>query len=50
MLTVSVRETDFQLFREIVSGISWEIALWDKGVKQSWQIFKEVWVRYQSLY
>lgn len=50
MLTLSVKETDIQLFREIVTGIPWETALWDKGVEQRWQIFKEVGVGYQYLY
>lgn len=43
------RKADFQLFRDIISGIPREIALKGKAVEQSWQIFKEVFHRMQEL-
>lgn len=32
---MTFRKADIQLFREIVRGFPWEIALKDKGVQQS---------------
>lgn len=39
---LNFRKTDFQLFKEKANRIPWQTALSDKGVQQSWQIFKEV--------
>lgn len=39
---LNFRKADFQLFREVVSGIPWDTALRDKGMEQSWQIFRKV--------
>lgn len=43
------RKADFQLFREIVSEVSWEAALRHKGVEDSWKILKEIFHRVQEL-
>lgn len=41
---LNFRKADFQLCREVVSGIPGETALRDKGMEteQSWQIFRKV--------
>lgn len=39
---LNFRKAGFQLFREADSGIPWETALRDKGMEQSWQIFRKV--------
>ena len=39
-----------QLFRELVNKIPWETALKDEGAEQSWQIFKETFLRAQKLF
>lgn len=46
---LTFRKADFQLFREIMSGIPGETALRDKAVEQIWQILKEVFRRMQEL-
>jgi len=46
---LNFRKAIFQLFRELVSKTPWESVLQDKGVEQSWQIFKEAFLRAQEL-
>lgn len=46
---LNFRKADFQLFKETASEIHWETSLRDKGVDQSWQIFKEVFQPAQEL-
>lgn len=43
------RKTNFHLFKEMVNRVPWKTALWDEWVKQSWQIFSEVFHRAQEL-
>ena len=43
------RKVKFQLFRELVSKTPWETVLTGKGAEQSWQIFKEAFLRVQAL-
>lgn len=43
------RKADFQLSRELISGVPGETAPRDKAVEQSWQIFEEVFHRMQEL-
>lgn len=40
--SLKFRKASFQLFKEIVSRIPWEIALRDKRAEQKWEIFKEL--------
>ncbi|KFW69345.1 hypothetical protein AS28_06177, partial [Pygoscelis adeliae] len=47
--TLNFRKAKFHLFKELVSRAPWEIALRDKGAKQSWQIFKDAFHRAQEL-
>ena len=43
------RKVKFQLFRELVSKTPWETVLTGKGAEQSWQIFKEAFLRAQEI-
>jgi len=46
-----IRKLNFrksQLFRELVNNTPWEYVLNDKGVEQSWQIFKDAFLRVQD--
>lgn len=43
------RKANFQLFKEIVNRIPWEMALGDRSAEQRWQIFKEVFHVVQDL-
>ncbi|KAK4810519.1 LOW QUALITY PROTEIN: hypothetical protein QYF61_004482, partial [Mycteria americana] len=47
--TLNFRRVSFQLFKELVDGTPWETALRDKGAEQSWQLFKDVFLRVQEL-
>lgn len=47
--SLNFSKADFQLLREIVSRIPWKTSLRDKGAKQSWKIFKEVFHSVQEL-
>lgn len=46
---LNFKNSEFQVYRERVSGIPWETALADKGVEQSWQFSKEVFHGVQEL-
>jgi len=37
--TLNFRKPNFQLFKELLSRIHWEMVLRDRGAEQSWQIF-----------
>jgi len=39
--TLNFRKANFQLFKELVSRIPWEMVLRDSGAQKSWQIFKD---------
>jgi len=43
--TLNLRKANFQLFRVPVPGIPWEIACRGKGVKESCEIFKDIFLR-----
>lgn len=47
--TLKLRRANFQLFRALVHGIPWEIALRGKGANDSWEIFKNIILRVQDL-
>lgn len=49
MRLLNFRKADFQLFREIVSGLSCKTAQRSQGVEQSWQISEEVFHRAEEL-
>jgi len=38
-----------ELFKKLVNGIAWETALRNKGAEQSYQIFKDIFLRAQEL-
>lgn len=46
---LNFKNSEFQVYRERVSGIPWETALADKGAEQSWQFSKEVFRGVQEL-
>ena len=39
--TLNLRKANFQLFKGVVDGTPWETALRDKGIEDSWQLFKD---------
>ena len=43
------REANFQLLRELANKTPWETVFTGKGAEQSWQIFKEAFLRAQEL-
>lgn len=45
--TLNFRRVNFQLFKELVDGIPWELR--DRGTKQSWKLYKEAFHRVQEL-
>ena len=47
--TLNFRRVNFQLFKELVDGTPWEAALRDKGAEQSWQLFKDIFLKAQEL-
>ncbi|KFQ61370.1 hypothetical protein N334_04214, partial [Pelecanus crispus] len=47
--TLSFRKAKFQLFKELVRRNPWETVLRDRGMEQSWQIFKDTFHRVQEL-
>ena len=47
--TLNLRKANFWLFRAPVRGIAWETALRGKGVNESWEIFKDNFLRAQEL-
>lgn len=46
---MNFRRTDFQLFKELLDEIPWEVLLRDKGVEQRWQLLKDAILRAQEL-
>ena len=46
---LNFRKANFQLFRELVNKTPWEMVFMGKGAEQSWQIFKEAFLRVQEL-
>ncbi|KFQ21233.1 hypothetical protein N331_04258, partial [Merops nubicus] len=47
--SLNFKKANLQLFKELISKTPWEIVLRDKGVEQSWQIFKDTYHRVQEL-
>ncbi|KFR04113.1 hypothetical protein Y956_00814, partial [Nipponia nippon] len=47
--TLNFRKVNFQRFKHLVDEIPWEIVLKDKGTEQSWQLFKDTFLRAQEL-
>jgi len=47
--TLNLRKEKFQLFKKLVSRTPWETVLRDRGVEQSWQIFRDSLHRAQEL-
>ncbi|KFV93308.1 hypothetical protein N327_13538, partial [Fulmarus glacialis] len=46
---LNLRKANFRLFRALVCGIPWETALGIKGVNESWEIWKDIFLRAQEL-
>jgi len=46
--TLNFRKDEFQFFRKLGSQTPWETVLMGKGAEQSWQIFKEAFLRAKS--
>ncbi|KFQ24264.1 hypothetical protein N331_08672, partial [Merops nubicus] len=46
---LNFRKANLQLFKEPISKTPWEIVFRDKGVEQSWQIFKDTYHGAQKL-
>ncbi|KFZ48070.1 hypothetical protein N321_02745, partial [Antrostomus carolinensis] len=46
---LNFRRANFQLFKELLDGIPWETVLMDIGTEQSWQVFKDTFLRAQEL-
>ena len=47
--TLCFRTANFQLLKELLSGIPWETVLKGMGTEQSWQLFKDTLLRAQWL-
>jgi len=47
--TLNFRRVNLRLFKELLVAISWEAVLRDKGVEQSWLLFKDAFLRVQEL-
>lgn len=46
---LNFRTASFQLFKKFVDGTAWETVLGDKGPEQSWQLFKDTFLRAPEL-
>ncbi|TRZ10607.1 hypothetical protein HGM15179_016504 [Zosterops borbonicus] len=46
--TLDFRRADFGLFRRLIQGVPWEEALKNKGVQESWVLFKTEFLRAQE--
>ena len=44
------KKVNFQFFRVLVNKTPWETVLTGKAAEQSWQIFKEAFLRVQELF
>ena len=47
--TLNFRRANFQLFKELMDGTPRETALRGKGAEQSWQLFKDIFLRVQEV-
>jgi len=47
--TLNFRSVSFQLFKELLDEIPCQVVLRDKGMEQSWQVFKDTSLRAQEL-
>ena len=47
--TLCFRRANFRLLKELLSGIPWETVLKGMGTDQSWQLFKDTFLRAQEL-
>lgn len=48
VMTLNFQRANFQLFKDLVDKIPWNAILTDKGAEQSWQPFKNVFLRAQE--
>ena len=48
--TLDFRRANFQLFKELVDEPPWETVLRDKGAEQTWQLFKDIFLRAHELF
>lgn len=46
---LNFKRTNFQRFKELLNEILWETVLRDIGIEQSWQLFKDIFLRAQEL-
>lgn len=46
---LNFKRTKFQRFKELLNEILWETVLRDIGIEQSWQLFKDIFLRAQEL-
>lgn len=46
--TQNLRRANFRLFKELLDEILWETILRDLGSEQSWQLFKDSFLREQA--
>jgi len=47
--TLNFRKANVQIFKELVSRTPWETVLRGRGAEQSWQTFKDAFLRVQAL-
>lgn len=47
--TFNFRRANFQLFKKLVDEIPWDTVLRERGSDQSWQVFKDIFLRVQEL-
>jgi len=47
--TLNVGSVNFRLFKKLLDEISWEAVLRDKGVEESWLLFKDALLGAQEL-
>lgn len=47
--TLNYRRVNVQLLKELVDGSPWETALSDNWAEDSWQLFKDVFLKVQKL-
>ena len=47
--TLNFKRVNFRLFKELLNEIFWEEVLRDKGVEETWLLFKDAFLRTQVL-
>ena len=48
-MTLNFKRANFRLFKELLHETFWEEVLRDKGVEQSWLLYKDAFLRPQEL-